>query len=46
MKKKKKTKNKKEGIWIAQWVEHPALDFSSGHDLTICDIKPHVGLLR
>ena len=29
---------------MAQLVEHPTLDFSSGHDLTIPEIKPWVRL--
>ena len=32
------------GAWVAQLVEHPTIDFSSGHDLTVCGIEPHVGL--
>ena len=32
------------GAWVAQSVEHLSLDFGSGHDLTVCDIEPHVGL--
>ena len=23
-------------------VKHPTLDFGSGHDLTVCEFKPHV----
>ena len=30
--------------WVAQWVEHPTLDFGSGHDLTVHGIEPQVGL--
>ena len=30
--------------WVAQVVEHLTLDFSSGHHLTVCGFKPHVGL--
>ena len=33
-----------QGTWVAQSVEHPALDFGSGHDLTVCGAEPHVGL--
>ena len=33
-----------EGSWGAQSVEHPALDFSSGHELTVREIEPRVGL--
>ena len=29
---------------MAQSVEHLTLDFSSGHDLTVCGIKSHVRL--
>ena len=29
---------------MAQSVEHPTLDFSSGHDLTVLEIEPHVRL--
>ena len=29
---------------MAQWVEHPALDFGSGRDLTVCGFKPHIRL--
>ena len=29
---------------MAQSVECPTLDFGSGHDLTVRDIKPHVEL--
>ena len=32
------------GAWVAQSVEHLALDFSSGHDLTVCEFEPHIGL--
>ena len=28
---------------VAQLVEHLTLDFGSGHDLTVCEFKPHVG---
>ena len=28
------------GVWVAQSVECPALDFGSGHDLTVHEIKP------
>ena len=27
--------------WVAK---HPILDFSSGHDLTVSEFEPHVGL--
>ena len=29
---------------MAQWVKRLALDFGSGHDLTVHVFKPHVGL--
>ena len=29
-----------QGTWAAQSRKRPTLDFSSGHDLTVCDIKP------
>ena len=29
---------------MAQSVKHLALDFNLGHDLTVCEFKPHVGL--
>ena len=32
------------GACVAQSVEHPTLDFSSGRDLTVGEIEPHVGL--
>ena len=30
--------------WVAQLVECPALDFGSGHDLTVREFEPRVGL--
>ena len=30
--------------WVAQSVKRPALDFSSGHDLTVRGFESHVGL--
>ena len=32
------------GAWAAQLVKGPTLDFSSGHDLMVCGIEPHVRL--
>ena len=32
------------GPWVAQLVECPTLDFGSGHDLTVHEFEPHVGL--
>ena len=37
-------KTKSWGAWVAQSVEYLTLDFGSGHDLTVCEIKPPVGL--
>ena len=36
-------KNNARGARVAQWVKHPTLDFSSGHDLTVCESEPHTG---
>ena len=32
------------GPWLVQSVKHPTLDFDSGHDLTVCEFEPGVGL--
>ena len=32
------------GACVAQSVKHWTLDFSSGHDFTVCEFEPHVGL--
>ena len=32
------------GAWVAQSVKHPTPDFSSGHDLTVHEIKPRIRL--
>ena len=32
------------GPWVTQAVKHLTLDCSSGRDLAVCRIKPHVGL--
>ena len=32
------------GAWVAQSVDHPTLGFSSGRDLTVCEIEPRVEL--
>ena len=32
------------GAWVAQLVKCLTLDFGSGHDLTVCEIRPHLGL--
>ena len=37
-------KGKFGGAWVAQLVEHPTLDFSSGHDLAVCGFGSQVGL--
>ena len=29
---------------MAQSVEHPTLDYGSGHELTVLEIEPHIGL--
>ena len=29
---------------MAQWVKCPTLDFSSGHDLTVCEFDPRIRL--
>ena len=36
------TLKKKRGSWMAQSVKHPALGFSSGHDLQVHGFKPQV----
>ena len=37
-------KKKKRGACVAQLVKYPTLGFSSGCDLVVCGIEPHVGL--
>ena len=32
------------GAWVARSVEHLTPDFSSGHDLTVSEFEPSVGL--
>ena len=32
------------GTWVTQSGKHLTLDFSSGHDLTVCQIEPGVRL--
>ena len=34
----------KWGAWVAQLVEQPTLDFSSGRGLMVCGIEPCIGL--
>ena len=31
-------------MWVAQLVKHPTLDFGSGHDLAVHEIKPCIRL--
>ena len=33
-----------KSTWVAQLVKRPALDFGSGHDLTVHRIEPRFGL--
>ena len=33
-----------QGTWAAQSVKHLTIGFSSGHDLTVLEFKPHIGL--
>ena len=37
-------KTQPQGAWLAQFVEHPTLDFGSGHDLVVREFEPHLGL--
>ena len=42
-----KSKNKSrtaQDTWMAQSVKRPTLGFSSGHDLTVCEFEPLIGL--
>ena len=32
------------GTWVVQSSKHLTLDFGTGHDLTVLEFKPHVGL--
>ena len=32
-----------QGAWVAQSVKHLTPDFSSGHDLMVCEFKPQIG---
>ena len=36
--------NTLQGAWEARLAKHPTLDFGSGHDLTVCEFEPHIGL--
>ena len=33
-----------EGAWVAQLGKRLTLDFSSGHDLTVCEFESHIRL--
>ena len=35
---------RESGAWVVQLLERPALDFGSGHDLTVHEIELHIGL--
>ena len=32
------------GTWVDQSVKHPTLSFSLGHDLTVRESEPHMGI--
>ena len=32
------------GVWVAQLVKRPTLDFGSGYNLTVCELEPRIGL--
>ena len=32
------------GVWVAQLVKRPTLNFGSGPDLTVREFEPHIGL--
>ena len=32
------------GTWVAQSVKYLTLGFGSGHDLMVCEVKPHIRL--
>ena len=34
----------RQGAWVAQSLKHLTLGFSSGHDLTVYEFKPRIGL--
>lgn len=36
--------NYSRGAWVAQSAKHSTLGSSSGHELTGCEVEPHVGL--
>ena len=33
-----------KGAWVAWWVKCLTVGFGSGHDLTVCEIEPCIGL--
>ena len=33
-----------EGVWVAQSVRHPTLDFSLEHEHAVREFEPHTGL--
>ena len=37
-------KDRSWGTWVAQLVKRLTLDFSSGHDLMVHEVEPHIGL--
>ena len=44
LKLKKRKQTGLRGAWAAQSVKHLALDFGSGHGLSVCEFEPHIGL--
>ena len=40
----RQSKQSKRGAWVAQSVKRPTLDFHSGQDLTVHEIKPRIKL--
>jgi len=40
---KRENKESKRGLWVAQSVKHPTLDFGSGHDLGVLRSSPASG---
>ena len=41
---KQDSRQEGRGAWVTQLVQHPTLEFGSGHDLKVCEFKPHVKL--
>ena len=39
-----KRNNRLRDNWVAQFIKRLSLDFSSGHDLTVYEMEPRVGL--